>query len=453
MNISHGAYQNGDQTIINNLLRKNMNSNHFRLLSATFVIGLLAYAITGWLEWKGLATEAINFQLLIRTASIGLVIWVFTWLLVRRYGAEPWVKWIVISSVSAIMIVMRTAPTDAPESHAMFYIAIVLSLFYFDIRLIFYCTALCMLGDLALMYYYPLLTPEGSFVSTLLMRYFFYVCFAIAAAIGSRTMKGLLRVAAELQMVNLRLQEDNEHKTRMEAARKEFIAAVSHELKSPLSLIEGYTEGLKDGIVSGEEKEMFAEIVIDEVHKMNRLVSEMLEVSKLESSSLGIKKEPFGIAKLLVTCLKKYSKALQAKDIEVNTVNLDHSLVVIGEPSRIEQVISNFLNNAIRHTPNGGTITVALHSNRDLLRVEVENEGSPIDAHDLPRIWDSFYRAEKSRNREYGGTGLGLSIAKTILVMHQSDYGVFNRDRAVCFYFTLPIVHQIQPVLVITEER
>lgn len=446
MNISHGAYQNEDQTIVNNLLRKNMNSNHFRLLSATFVIGLLAYSITAWLEWKGLATEAINYRILIQTSSIGLIILVATWLLVRRYGAEPWVKWIVISSVSAIMIVLRTAPTDAPESHAMFYLAIVLSLFYFDIRLIFYCTALCMLGDLALMHFYPLLIPEGSFVSTLLMRYFFYVCVAIAAAIGSRTMKGLLRVAAKLQMVNLRLQEDNNHKTRMEAVRKEFIAAVSHELKSPLSLIEGYTEGLKDGIVSGEEKEMFAEVIIDEVHKMSRLVSEMLEVSKLESGYSEIKQEPFAIAKLLVNCLKKYSKPLQAKNIKVNTVNLDHSLLVLGESSRIEQVISNYLNNAIRHTPNGGTITVAIYSAQDWLRVEVENEGPPIEADDLPRIWDSFYRAEKSRNREYGGTGLGLSIAKTILIMHQSDYGVSNRDNAVCFYFTLPIAHQMQPV-------
>jgi len=185
---------------------------------------------------------------------------------------------------------------------------------------------------------------------------------------------------------------------------------------------------------------MFAEIIIDEVHKMNRLVSEMLEVSKLESGYSEINKEPFVIAKLLINCLKKYSKAVQAKNIEIRSINLDHSLIVLGESSRIEQVISNFLNNAIRHTPNGGTITVALISNQDMVRVEVENEGPPIEDYDLPRIWDSFYRAEKSRNREYGGTGLGLSIARTILLMHQSDYGLSKRDGMVCFYFNLHIV-------------
>ena len=424
---------------VDSLLNENMQSNHFRLLMAPLIIGILGYGITTWLEWRGLATEAITYAVLLRTGLTAILILFLTWWVVKVYGSKPWAKWLVVTSVLATMIVFRMAPTDAPESHAIFYLAIVLSLFYFDRLLIIYCTSLCMLGDMVLMHFYPLLIPEGTFVSSILMRYFFYVSFAIAASIGSSTIRDLLNAASTIKGDNIRLQEENRLKTKIDRGRKEFIAAVSHELKSPLSLIEGYAEGLKDGIVSGKESEMFADIIIEEVHTMEKLVSEMLEVSKLESKYYKPKIVQFPLKNMLEQVLKEYHMTFDGINITLQQFMPDQDLIVTGDPFMIERVINNFVDNALRHTVLGGKITLGAKVMQTKVIVEVKNEGSPINEHDLPRIWEPFYRAEKSRSREYGGTGLGLSIASTILNLHNSEYGVHNEAHGVCFYFTLPI--------------
>lgn len=429
-----------DYSIIDSLLYKNMKSNHIRLLTATAIIGILGYSITTWLKWKGLATAAISYNILLKTGLSAVVILLFTLWVVRFYGPKIWTKWFVVTNVLAIMTIFRMAPTDAPESHAMFYLAIVLSLFYFDRLLIAYCTILCILLDILLMHFYPLLIPEGTFVGTLLMRYFFYVCFAISASIGSSTVKEMLNAASTIKDDNVRLQAENQMNIRTDQLRKEFIAAVSHELKSPLSLIEGYTEGLKDGIVSGKDSEIFADIIIEEVHKMEQLVSDMLEVSKLELDFHKPKIAHFPINIMLEQIIFKYAKILEENGIKIKKKIPGNTIIALGDPFMIERVLDNFIDNAIRHTKTQGSISLETQIGLNKIKIEVRNKGSLINEKDLTKIWAPFYRSEWSRSREHGGTGLGLSIASTILKLHNSEYGVYNDVNGVCFYFFLPIV-------------
>lgn len=245
-----------------------------------------------------------------------------------------------------------------------------------------------------------------------------------------------------LQESNEKLKEDIEKEKKLEVMRKEFVAAVSHELKTPISLIEGYAEGIKDNVVEEEDKDYYVDVIIDEAKKMGSLVAEMLELSKLESGSFKIETDTFLIDRTINETIKRLEGINRvSEDCKIKIEkSIDKDIRVIGDESKIEEVITNFLTNAIRHTEPGGNIYVSTSIREGEVLVEVENEGRNIPEDELDKIWDKFYKIDKSRNRNLGGTGLGLTIVKNLLELHHSNFGAVNTEKGVKFYFSLKYV-------------
>lgn len=237
-----------------------------------------------------------------------------------------------------------------------------------------------------------------------------------------------------LKDANAKLQEDIEKERNLEKNRKEFVAAVSHELKTPISLIDGYAVGLKDEIFEGEDKDYYLDIIIDEARKMSGLVSDMLDLSQLESGSFKLKREEFDLSELLCETSKKYANIIEDKGVKLDMM-LKKGMIIYADWNRMEQVVTNFMTNAIRFVNKNGTIYVRMINQENIVRCEIENTGSQIDNEELNKIWDRFYKIDKSRNRKLGGTGVGLSIVKNILKLHGYNYGVENTQNGVKFYF------------------
>ncbi|MEK8128913.1 ATP-binding protein [Paenibacillus filicis] len=239
----------------------------------------------------------------------------------------------------------------------------------------------------------------------------------------------------ELYDANEQLRSDMEQKQRMEQMQKEFISNASHELKTPLSIVKGYVEGIRDGV--GEAKrERYLEVILGETDKMEELIKDMLELAKLESAAIKLKKSPFLLSELVEEIVEKLSKHCSEKGLKVEVVAVgEHE--VQADPQKIEQVLVNLLMNAIRHAAPDSEIVVRIENEGVQTRLEIENEGETIPPDQLGIIWERFYRVERSRNRKTGGTGLGLAIVRHILELHESRYGVTNTERGVRFYFYL----------------
>ncbi|WJQ78918.1 sensor histidine kinase [Brevibacillus brevis] len=251
--------------------------------------------------------------------------------------------------------------------------------------------------------------------------------------IGSLS-RNINRLSDMLHAHIVRLEQDIEKEKRLEQTRKEFIAGVSHELKTPLSIMESCLYILKDKADSPKRDYYFAAME-DEVQKMNLLVTDMLELAKYESGTYRMQMDSFRIDVLLEKSCVKLAPDLAGKQLQ-----LHHRLVpveVIANQHRIEQVIVNFLTNAIRYTPEQEDIVISTVEGEDTVKICIENKGVQIPAEQLEKIWDRFYRVEHSRNRSTGGTGLGLAISKQILELHGADYGAMNTDEGVLFYFEL----------------
>ncbi|MCM8712060.1 HAMP domain-containing histidine kinase [Clostridium sp. SYSU_GA19001] len=240
-----------------------------------------------------------------------------------------------------------------------------------------------------------------------------------------------------LKQANAKLEEDIEKERKLEKMRREFVAAVSHELKTPISLIDGYAVGLKDNIFEDKDKDYYLDVIIDEAEKMGNLVSDMLDLSYLESGSFKLTRQEFNLTELIEQTLRKYDTLINEKGAAFK-INLIEEIKVFADWNRLEQVLTNFITNAIRHVNEGGTIYISAVDIKDTVSIEVENTGSSISEEELSRIWDKFYKIDKSRNRKLGGTGIGLSIVKNILVHHGYPYGVKNTEKGVKFYFKVP---------------
>ncbi len=240
----------------------------------------------------------------------------------------------------------------------------------------------------------------------------------------------------ELTIANNKLKEDIEKEKQLEKMRKEFVAGVSHELKTPISIINGYAEGLKDNILE-DEKDFFIDVILDESEKMAWLVNDMLDLSTLESGTYKLKIDEFPLAELINSLYSKYNNRLKNKNIKILFEQKYKKYCVDGDEFRIEQVLINLLDNAVKHTPENGNITVNIKESEDTLVTEIINEGRPVPDDEINFIWDKFYKIDKSRNRDIGGTGIGLSIVKDILELHKSNYGVENVASGVKFYFSL----------------
>lgn len=239
-----------------------------------------------------------------------------------------------------------------------------------------------------------------------------------------------------LRTANAKLEEDIEKERNLEKMRKEFVASVSHELKTPITLIDGYAVGLKDDIFEGEEKDFYLDVIIDEARKMGHLVTDMLDLSQLESGNFKLTLEEFNLKELVVLTLKKYETLFTEKLVRIET-NLMDNVRINADFGRMEQVLTNFITNALKHVDENGSIRVNMVDKGEYISVEVENTGSHMPEEELDRIWDKFYKLDKSRNRKLGGTGIGLSIVKNILTLHGYGYGVSNTEDGVKFFFNV----------------
>ncbi|NMM62920.1 HAMP domain-containing protein [Clostridium sp. P21] len=241
----------------------------------------------------------------------------------------------------------------------------------------------------------------------------------------------------ELNIKNKKLEEDIEKERKIDEMRKEFISSVSHELRTPLSLIQGYAEGLISNVNESEEdRNFYCDVIMQETIKMNKLVRDLLNLSQIESGYFQIEKSEFDIIHLIKYVLTKYKSIFTEKGIEVQT-QLDESYIVYGDMVRIEQVLTNYINNAINHIDENRVIKITSSIDKSKIRVSIFNTGKHIPEDSLKKLWNSFYKVDKARTRAYGGYGLGLSIVKAIQDLHKSGYGVENVESGVSFWFEI----------------
>ena len=243
----------------------------------------------------------------------------------------------------------------------------------------------------------------------------------------------------DLKEKNIQLEKDIELKLALDNARKSFISNVSHELKTPIAIISGYAEGLYEGISDDPEiTKEYCRIINDESQKMNNLVLELLELSKLESSSNKFTPAQFDIGKTVSVILDHLSLQFEAAGIEAEN-NIPASLECYAEEDKIEIVLKNYITNAISHcSGDRKMIRLDCEDKDSLLRFSVFNTGTNIDPEDLPELWESFYRADKSHSRSSNRFGLGLSIVRSIMENHKCSYGVENVENGVIFSFEVP---------------
>lgn len=251
----------------------------------------------------------------------------------------------------------------------------------------------------------------------------------------------LEKTISELKTANIELTKDIERKKRNEEMRSEFLANVSHELKTPIALIQGYAEGLKDEILDNpQEKEFYCEVIIDEARKMNDMVKKLLTLNQLEFGNDTITMERFDIYKLICDYLHFADILLQQNSVKLE-LQPSSPIYVWADQFKIEEVFMNYFTNAVNHVMEneGGVkkIKVEFEKKENSVRVLIYNTGKNIPEECLPYIWDKFYKVDKARTREYGGNGVGLSIVKAIMESLQQKYGVKNEKDGVVFWFEL----------------
>ncbi|MCR5716028.1 MAG: HAMP domain-containing histidine kinase [Lachnospiraceae bacterium] len=252
----------------------------------------------------------------------------------------------------------------------------------------------------------------------------------------------LERTISELKTANNELLRDIEHKEKTDEMRREFLSNVSHELKTPIALIQGYAEGLKEGINEDPEgTEFYCDVIMDESAKMNNMVKKILTLNQLEFGDDPVSVERFDI----VTLVKNY---LQTADILIRqheaNVRMDDypTICVWADEFKIEEVFMNYFTNALNHLGGDKIIDVKIEQKDKTVRVSVFNTGDPIPEESLPHLFEKFYKVDKARTREYGGSGVGLSIVKAIMDSLHQDYGVLNYDNGVEFWFELDMQQQ-----------
>ena len=242
----------------------------------------------------------------------------------------------------------------------------------------------------------------------------------------------------ELKTANRELQIEVEKKSKIDEVRKDFLANVSHELKTPIALIQGYAEGLKECVNDDEDsKNFYCDVIMDEAAKMNNLVKKLLTLNKIEfGDSSTITMERVDLSELLDNVIASVSILAEPKGAEI-LKHYDEHICVWGNEFEIQQIITNYLSNAINHVAGERKIDVKAERRSDCIFISVFNTGYPIPDEELDNIWLKFYKVDKAHTREYGGSGIGLSIVKAIVESIGQQCGVINYDNGVEFWFTL----------------
>jgi signal transduction histidine kinase len=247
----------------------------------------------------------------------------------------------------------------------------------------------------------------------------------------------LEQTISELKSANNELLSDIQDKIQIDEMRKEFLSNVSHELKTPIALIQGYAEGLKDNINEDEEsREFYCEVIIDEAKKMNDMVKKLLSLNQLESGNNQVAFERFDIVALIRSVLNSTEILFQQKEVTLHFEGYD-PIYVWADEYKVEEVVTNYISNALNHVAGVNIIEIKLIQQDGIVRIAVFNTGANIPEGDIDKIWDKFYKVDKARTREYGGSGIGLSIVKAIMTSLNRDFGVVNRESGVEFWFEL----------------
>ncbi len=260
---------------------------------------------------------------------------------------------------------------------------------------------------------------------------------------------------SELKTANLELQKDIEEKVKIDEMRKEFLSNVSHELKTPIALIQGYAEGLLEGITEDPESmNFYCDVIVDEANKMNKMVQQLLSLNHLEFGSDQVVLERFDITDLIQGVLNASNILIEQKEANIIFMH-DEPVYVWGDEFKIEEVVTNYVTNALNHLDYEKEIVitmqrkdpspiidedgneVAMANKNKCVRISVFNTGDCIPEEDLNKVWIKFYKVDKARTREYGGSGIGLSIVKAIMDTHNKACGVENRENGVEFWFEL----------------
>ena len=253
----------------------------------------------------------------------------------------------------------------------------------------------------------------------------------------NRMSEQLENTISELKSANIKLQKDIEDKVKIDKMRKEFLDNVSHELKTPIALIQGYAEGLKENISDDpESREFYCDVIMDESAKMNKLVKNLLVLNQLESGKDETVMERFDIVSLIQGVLQTMDIMIQQKEAAV-IFQEQAPVYVWADEFKVEEVVTNYVSNALNHLEGERQIELKLQMEGEKVKVSVFNTGNPIPEEDIPNLWSKFYKVDKARTREYGGSGIGLSIVKASMEGMNQEFGVQNYENGVEFWFTL----------------
>ena len=248
----------------------------------------------------------------------------------------------------------------------------------------------------------------------------------------------LERTISELKTANNELQHDIEKKEQIDEMRKEFLSNVSHELKTPLALIQGYAEGLKEGINSDdiESRNFYCDVIMDEADKMNVMVKKLLTLNQLEFGNDNISMERFDITMMIRNFLQSAEILIKQNEVTLHVEEMP-PIYVWADEFKTEEVFRNYFSNAMNHVSGEKMIDIKYQLLDGKVRISVFNTGEPIPEEALPHIWEKFYKVDKARTREYGGSGVGLSIVKAIMESMNQQYGVKNYTNGVEFWMEL----------------
>lgn len=245
---------------------------------------------------------------------------------------------------------------------------------------------------------------------------------------------------SSLKTANNELKKDIEKKEKIDEMRKEFLSNVSHELKTPIALIQGYAEGLQEGVNDDpESREFYCEVIIDEASKMNVMVQRLLTLNQLEFGNDLVNMERFNLVELIQNFLQSAKILTKQNQIEIRMEEYP-AIYVWADEFKVQEVFANYFSNAVHHCSGEKIIDVRLILEKQKVRVTVFNTGEPIPDEAMEHIWEKFYKVDKARTREYGGSGVGLSIVKAIMESMNQEYGVENYTNGVLFWFELECV-------------
>ncbi|NFE17880.1 ATP-binding protein [Clostridium botulinum] len=246
-----------------------------------------------------------------------------------------------------------------------------------------------------------------------------------------------LRISMEeLQRANEQLLDDIAKEREIEKKRREFIATISHELKTPITILKGQIEGMLSNIGIYKDRDKYLKRNLEVLNDMEYMVKETLEISKLESQGFKPRKEQVSLSKIVEECIYNISFIAKRKNIFIDK-NINEDLFVHGDSKLLKKVVNNIITNAINHSPESEKVYANLQEEKDEIVLKVENTGIYIEENELKEIFKPFYRIEKSRNRKSGGSGLGLYIVKMILDAHNGKYSISNNEKGVEFKLCL----------------